>query len=324
MPSKVPNGHGTFRIGVVLSSGGVRGVYAHTGILQALQRLRIPITASAGCSAGALVGGFIASGTPLEDWAVTLAGVTSRTFWTPDSLPRFLWEMGAHSGRGYTGLSDTGAALQFTRNNLAVETFEQCLHPFHVLAVNLGTGKKQVFSAGELATRMTASAAMPILYDPVRIDGEYYCDGALMDFAPTDAICCRHQLDVVIVHHVSQHFGIHRDLDMALKESWAMLEIINRLVFREQPWYLSGEKITLQHCPCNCGAIVIAIEPELPAMRWPETKGGDTVQCSAMEQTESLLQPYMDALLHDPRNRLPISENIAMHQTDGCGISDAH
>ncbi len=50
----------------------------------------------------------------------------------------------------------------------------------------------------------------------------------------------------VIVHHVSQHFGIQRDIDAALNDSWAMLEIINRLVFREKPWYLSDEPLALK------------------------------------------------------------------------------
>lgn len=50
-------------IGIVLSSGGIRGIYAHTGFLLALQRLGIPIAAATGCSAGAVVGGIAASGT---------------------------------------------------------------------------------------------------------------------------------------------------------------------------------------------------------------------------------------------------------------------
>lgn len=318
------NDPGRPRIGMVLSSGGVRGVYAHTGFMQAIQNLGITITASAGCSAGALVGGFIASGAPLMDWVETLAGMSSRSFWAPDSLPRFIWEMTAHRGRGYTGLSDTSAALQFTRDNLAVDTFDECLYPFYVLAVNLGAGRKVVFSEGELAPRMTASAAMPILYDPVRIDGEYYCDGALIDFAPTDAICCHHQLDVVIVHHVSQQFGIHQNIDAALQDSWAMLEIVNRLVFRDQPWYLSGKPISLHHCPCDCGAIVIVIEPDLPEMRWPETKDGDTTRHSAREQTESLLQPHIHAILNDPRKQLPVSGKVATRLPSGCGTNSKH
>jgi predicted acylesterase/phospholipase RssA len=287
--------------------------------MQAIQGLGIRIDASTGCSAGALVGGFMASGTALESWTETLSGINSRTFWTPDSVLRFFWEMVAHKGRGYTGLSDTQAALQFARDNLAAGTFEECVYPFHVLAVNLGTGKKVVFSEGELAPRMTASAAMPILYDPVKIEGQYYCDGALIDFAPTDAICCRHKLDVVIVHHVSQHFGIHSNIDTALQDSWAMLEIINRLVFREKPWYLSGEPLSLHRCPCGCGAVVIVIVPELPYMRWPDTTGGETAQQSAREQTEKLLKPYISRIMHHPRSELLVSGETLQEPASGCG-----
>ncbi len=307
------------RIGVVLSSGGVRGVYAHTGFMQTIRSLGIHIDASAGCSAGALVGGFIASGTALESWIETLAGIDSRTFWTPDSVAHFIWKMTAHKGRGYTGLSDTQAALKFTRDNLSANTFAACSYPFHVLAVNLGTGKKVVFSEGELAPRMTASAAMPILYEPVKIEGEYYCDGALIDFAPTDAICCRHKLDVVIVHHVSQHFGIQRNIDAALKDSWAMLEVIHRLVFREKPWYLSDEPLTLHHCPCGCGAVVIAIVPELADMRWPITEGGEAVQRSAREQAENLLKPYMSKIMRDPRSEFLLHGETMEEPGSGCG-----
>ncbi len=311
------------RVGIVLSSGGVRGVYAHTGFMQAIQRLGLPVSACAGCSAGALVGGFIASGVAIEDWAATLAVVTSRTFWTPDSLPRFIWKMTAHRGRGYTGLSDTDAAMQFTRDHLAVNTFDQCLYPFHVLAVNLGTGRKVIFSEGELAPRMTASAAMPVLYRPVRIEDQYYCDGAVADFAPADAICCRHGLDAVIVHHVSQSLSAHDDIDAALEDTWAMLEIINRLVFREHPWYLSDDPVTFQQCPCDCGAIIIAIEPELPTMRWPVTRGGDGIRRSAREQAESLLQPYMAAILNNPREQLLASTGHQTHAPGRCGNHDA-
>ena len=160
---------------------------------------------------------------------------------------------------------------------------------------------------------------MPILYDPVRIEGQYYCDGALIDFAPTDAICCRHQLDVVIVHHVSQQFGIHSNIDVALQDSWAMLEIINRLIFREKPWYLSDKPLSLHRCPCGCGAVVIVIVPELSYMRWPDIKGGSVALHSAREQTEKLLQPYMDRIMHEPRNRLPLSEETERQLSSDCG-----
>jgi len=65
----------SIRIGVVLSSGGGRGVYAHTGFLSALEELGIEITVISGCSAGALVGGVYASGTSLDQWSESIANV---------------------------------------------------------------------------------------------------------------------------------------------------------------------------------------------------------------------------------------------------------
>ncbi len=307
------------RIGIVLSSGGIRGVFAHTGFMQAIQALGIPVHASVGCSAGALVGGFLASGTSLQSWSESLSNVDSSSFWTPDSVLKFLWQMAAHKGRGYTGISDTSAATQFTLENLAVNSFEECIYPFQTLAVNLNSGKKVVFSEGELAPRMVASATMPILYQPKEIDGEYYCDGALIDFAPTDAICCKYNLDVVIVNHVSQIFGAESALSGALKDSWALLEIVNRLIFRVRPWYLTDEPICFHRCPCGCGAVVIVLEPDLPNMPWPTIEGGNDVLLSTKEQVKKLLDPYMEKLMENPREGLPFFKGEVRHPAVGCG-----
>jgi predicted acylesterase/phospholipase RssA len=299
------------RIGVVLSSGGGRGVYAHTGFLLALERMGIDIGASAGCSAGAVVGGVAASGTDLRQWAHTITHVARKEFWTPDSLPRFLWQMTVRRGRGYTGLSSAAAAIDFCRRNLAVRTFGECRYPFHAVAVDLGRGRKVVFSAGELAPRMMASAAMPILYRPVEIDGNYYCDGALIELAPMDAICCKHRLDAVIIHHVSQRLDEPGSLDRALRRRWAMAEILGRLLYHQRPWYLSDERLTFRHCPDGCGAVVVVIEPDLPELRWPLIEGGPRVLETAMAQISELLQPHLDALRTDPRSRLPVASATA-------------
>lgn len=292
----------TPRIGVVLSSGGVRGVYAHTGFLLALERLGIPIAASAGCSAGAVVGGIAASGTDLNAWSDALARVDRRRFWTPDPWPVLLWRFVARKGRGYTGLSGTETAMEFCRHHLAVQTFEECRYPFHALAVSLRRGRKVMFSHGELAPRIVASAAMPILYRPMEIDGDWYCDGALVDLAPMDAICCQHQLDVLLIHHVATR---QADVEQMLRERWSMLGILDRLLLRHRPWYLSEERLTFHRCPCRCGAAVIVIEPSLPELTWPMTQGGTAVQAAAGAQAIELLRPHMGALMGDPRNNLP-------------------
>lgn len=298
------------RIGVVLSSGGGRGVYAHTGFLMALETMELPITALAGCSAGALVGGIISSGTSLSDWFDTLGKVQRKEFWQPASIFSLLWRMMRNKGRGITGISDTKAAIEFCEKNLQAKTFEDSLYPFYALAINLDSGEKTIFSKGELAPRIMASSAIPIMYQPVKIDEKYYCDGAVVDFAPTDAICCLHNLDVVIVHHVSQRFDQDKGIDHAIDEPWTILKITDRLLYRNRPWYLSADgsssqRVSSQRCPCGCGAIIVVIEPKLPELTWPMTEGGIRVLKEAEQQTVDLLEPYKIALRTDPRGMFP-------------------
>jgi len=136
------------KIGVVLSSGGGRGVFAHTGFLQALEQMGIKISAITGCSAGALVGGIYASGTDIEQWSNTLADVHTSAYWAPDSWPRFLWNMLVKKGRGYTGLSNCDAPIEFIRRNLQAQNFADCRIPYYSLAMNLvgGRYKNIIFS----------------------------------------------------------------------------------------------------------------------------------------------------------------------------------
>ena len=293
------------RIGVVLSSGGTRGVYAHTGFLIALDRLGIPVAAATGSSAGAIVGAIAASGTHLRAWSETIARIDPARFWRPDPLGYVLWQFLIRRGRGYTGFSSTEAAIEFCRAQLAVQTFEECRYPFHALAVSLGRGRKVVFSEGQLAPRIVASAATPVLYRPVEIDGDWYCDGALADLAPTDAICCKHNLDALIVHHVSSRYEGPKDLKRIREGQWSMFHILQRLLFRRRPWYLSDERLGFRRCPCGCEAVVVVVEPQLPELQWTPDRSGVMVQVSAMEQTEAFLGPHVDALLSDPRGRLP-------------------
>jgi len=286
------------RIGLVLSAGGIRGVYAHTGFLQAIEKMRLPVSAIAGCSAGAIVGGMFASGTPLRTWAQAIDRIRPADFWQPGALRHSLWKLLVSRGRKFTGVSKTEAALAFCRHHLAAKTFEQCHIPFHALAICLDSGEKTMFSKGTLAPRIVASATIPLLYQPIEIDGRYYCDGAVIDLAPTDAICCRHHLDVLIVHHVANRArGVH---GMKEDASWPMAEILNTLLFRHRPWYLSDQALTFRNCPCGCKALITVLEPELPDIPWPQTDKGRMVRLQALDQTKHLLAPHVETLCGNP------------------------
>lgn len=287
---------------MVLSAGGVRGVYAHTGFLQALASMELEFSAIAGCSAGAIVGGIYASGTQLEHWVDALAHMERANFWQPGSWRRAIVELALQRGRLFTGVATTDAPLAFCRKNLSAETFEACAIPFHTVATSLASGKKVMLSSGDLALGIAASASIPLLYQPVEIDGEYYCDGGVIDLGPTDAICCKHQLDVLIVHHVAARTsGFH---GIGSGSGWPILEIIDSLLFRSRPWYLSREPLTFRRCPCGCDALIVVVEPSLPELPWPQTNAGPEVQDAAMEQAERLLAPWLDKILAEPQELL--------------------
>ncbi len=309
----------TTRVGVVLSAGGVRGVYAHTGFLQTLDAMPIRFSAFAGCSAGAIVGGIYASGTPLNQWLDALAHLQRKDFWQPGSWRRAIWELMRYRGRHFTGVAGMDASLDFCRQNLAVSTFEECRIPFHALATNLTNAEKVMLSEGDLALAIAASAAIPLLYRPVEINGKYYCDGGVIDLGPTDAICCREKLDVLIVHHVATRTKGFHNAHASSEDGWPILGIMDSLLFRNRPWYLSDQPLTFRSCPCGCNALIVVLEPTLPELPWPQTKRGPDVQAAAKFQAETLLEPWMDVLLSRPHELLEqVTPQISSPINGGC------
>ncbi len=89
-----------------------------------------------------------------------------------------------------------------------------------------------------------------------------------------------------------------------LHQPWSMIKLLNRLLYYQRPWYLTEQPLNFLHCPCGCGAVVIVVEPSLPELEWPLTRGGAPIQTAARQQAQALLQPYVEALNSDPRGRL--------------------
>ena len=287
--------------------------------------MSLELKAMAGCSAGAIVGGVFASGTSIYEWSDSLLKITAKQFWSPSLLKMFS-SFVFRKGRGYTGLSSTKSAMDFCYHNLKVKKFEDCKIPFYTLAKNLFHGCKTVFHSGELTPRIAASAAVPLMYEPVEIDQQLYCDGALLELSPTDAICCKHELDVLIIHHVARRNKAQLGVRQILSQPWSMVEIFNLLLFQQRPWYLSNDPITFQQCPCGCNAIIIVIEPELQDLLWPTTDSGTQILNSAREQAEGLLKPYIDAIIN---NKSILKANIKLSDSsletkDGCGIKSVN
>lgn len=300
-------GKDTPRIGIVLSSGGTRGVYAHTGFLQAIENLGIPVHAVAGCSAGAFTGGIIASGTTMDQWLESLAQIKTRDFWTPRSSLHLLWRSVVLKGRNFYGISPTHTFRKLVENNLQAKTFEACQVPFYTVAFHLESITKKLFSTGELAPRILASSALPVLYDPVAIDNEHYCDGALVNIAPIDTICEQHELDLIIVHHSSRQFSTAKEFRQKLGGDWPLMEIIERLLYRNSRLYKTDQDVSLNFPGKHCKSPIIVLKPDLPDLDWPSVKGGMKIVEQTRQFTESRLLPHLDRILSDEQPFSPVN-----------------
>jgi NTE family protein len=165
-------------VGLALSSGAAKG-FAHIGVIQVLEENGIEIDVIAGSSMGAYVGclwAYGCEGPELERLAREMEG--RWPLWTlidPVFPPRqgFL--------RGF-------AVKKRLMRSIGNACFADLVRPMRIVAGNLATLERVVFSSGEVAAAVHASSAVPGICVPVTIDGETYIDGGIVDPLPVDVL----------------------------------------------------------------------------------------------------------------------------------------
>ena len=166
------------RIGLALSSGGAKGL-AHIGIIQVLEENGIEIDCITGSSMGAYIGAIWAyglDGTKLEKLAGELEGRWGLLRLLDPSLP---------PRRGFLYTRRTAARL---RRSIGTAHFSDLVRPLRILATQLETLERVVFSTGEVAAAVEASIAIPGVCVPVTLEGETYIDGGISDPLPVDVL----------------------------------------------------------------------------------------------------------------------------------------
>lgn len=180
-------------LGVALSGGGARGII-HIGVLKALDDAGVKPACISGTSMGAIIGGLYAGGVSPEDMLKLISG---RSFLKMFSLKP-----------SFSGLLEMKYLKKVLQDNLP-EQFEDLKIPFYVCATNLNKHKRELFSEGPLYRAIIASASIPLLFEPVLIDGDAYVDGGVIDNLPTDI--CRSSCDQVLGVEVNAGM-FHQDL----------------------------------------------------------------------------------------------------------------
>lgn len=161
------------RIGLALGSGVARG-WAHIGVLKAIDKLGIEPDIIAGSSIGSLVGGFYLSGhmRQLELWARRMTRL------------RLLKNYFSLSG----GVISGGKLFREAESYLGDIDIKDLRAPFVAVATDLWTGHEVWLRKGKLTDAMRASLSLPAVFKPVRMNGHWLIDGALVNPVPV-SVC---------------------------------------------------------------------------------------------------------------------------------------
>jgi NTE family protein len=178
------------RIGVV-GSGGSGACVALVGVARAFEEAGIRPAAISACSGSALWGAMWAAGLTAQEMAEFSLSWRPQDYldiqWT--KLPRFALS----AVRGFSGLAK-GEALErlFDRRLWHMSAGETDI-PLHTVVYNIDQGRMEYFGTREtpeltLGEIARIAVALPFAVEAVRVEGDLYVDGGVVDGFPSEPL----------------------------------------------------------------------------------------------------------------------------------------
>ncbi|MBR5638633.1 MAG: patatin-like phospholipase family protein [Muribaculaceae bacterium] len=159
-----------YRIGLALSGGGVR-CFAHIGALRAFEDVGIKPDIIAGVSAGSVVAAFYAAGMTANEIFKLFGGINIYKFFQIDISK--------------SGLLKLDKLRKFIAKHIPVDNIEQLNIPTIIAATDFEQQQEMAFTSGNIAERVVASCCIPLVFKPVKINGNYYVDGGVLHNMPS-------------------------------------------------------------------------------------------------------------------------------------------
>jgi predicted acylesterase/phospholipase RssA len=194
-------------IALVLSGGGARGL-AQIGTLRALEKTGIKPDIIVGTSMGAIIGCLYAAGYSADSIAKFAGSMNWGDIFTnephrkemlmsrKDETGNYLFEVRLDKNLNlllpqsisegqvfYNALAPKLAAVQHRFGT----DFDSLPIPLRIVSTDIVSGRKVVFSKGNLATAIRASCGFPLVFSPVNMDTMLLMDGGLMSNIPVSA-----------------------------------------------------------------------------------------------------------------------------------------
>ncbi|MGQ8820783.1 patatin-like phospholipase family protein [Bibersteinia trehalosi] len=161
-------------IGLALSGGGHKGL-AHAGVLKFLQEQQIDIQIISGTSVGAIVGSLYALGK------------------SPDEILAFFRSVNLfnvnHLSLVKSGLFNADKFMVYLDNIFGEMCLGDLAKELYISATNMETGRSKIFGRHtKIKEAVVASCAFPGIFSPVKVEGEIYSDGGILNNFPVNVI----------------------------------------------------------------------------------------------------------------------------------------
>ncbi|MEM5799754.1 MAG: patatin-like phospholipase family protein [Candidatus Aenigmatarchaeota archaeon] len=165
------------KIGLALSGGGTKGL-AHIGVIKVLEKNKIPISYIAGTSAGAIIGGIYASGTPIEKLEKKILSMKTNDFLS------FLLDFARPQG----GIVKAEKMMKYVEELITEREIEKFRIGFAAVSADISNFKEVIIDKGDVLFAIRASTAFPGLVKPVKIGDSVLVDGGLINNFPMDIL----------------------------------------------------------------------------------------------------------------------------------------
>ncbi len=151
--------------------GGARGI-AHVGVLKAFNECGFPIHSISGSSVGAIVGALYASGLSVLDLEDIVDNVSITDF--------------IQFKLSKKALFSSEAIERFIISKIGDISFDACKIPLNIAATNILSGKTEWLCDYSIpvAKAVRASASIPGIFSPTKIQDAYFIDGSVTAHLP--------------------------------------------------------------------------------------------------------------------------------------------
>jgi len=210
-------------VAVILGGGGAHAI-ANLGLLEELERQRVPVDLVVGTGIGGVIGGLYASGMTTAEIRDFLMSTDWADIFDPDTRREDLsyrrkrdddnflikYRVGIKNGQAQlpAALIPNGKLARLLQSVVShtkvIQDFDDLPLAFRAVTMDLLTGEVVILDSGSLDRAILATLTAPGTLPPVQIDGRYLVTGSLLNNLPID-VARQLGMDVIIVADVGPY-----------------------------------------------------------------------------------------------------------------------